>query len=238
MRVEKAKDIFVSMVATKRLIEIGHAPRGTCNICGESSCREIGIHPKFLKYNTRSKAQKDAIEYASWRIYDVWKVLLHGAKLDQGNTRNLTESAIGTKNKKARWVRLIEEYDMKIVVSDHVQQYSWGEEPTDYEKQNRAIGVLGDFVSQYGVACFLLSQVSLKALRESRTGGKLTAAGGAKAAQEANTVFSVFYASGSGNMKIKIEEAREAANFSAYQHLEDSSGCFYGPAQLEPFDVF
>lgn len=86
------------------------------------------------------------------------------------------------------------------------------------------------------MACLALSQVSLTSVREVKAsgGGKLIAAGGSKAAQEANTVFSTSYKPGSGSMKIKIEESRDAGSFSVYQTLEDVSGAYYGEASTEP----
>lgn len=236
MRPSKYKDVLVSMMATRFLIrEKGHVPHGVCPVCNSPECVELKITPKFLRYMERTPAQMEALNWAIDRMY-LWKVLVHGAKIKEGNTRNLQEAYLGDKKSKARWLRMYEEFGMQILVVDHGQQYAFRDEPTDYEKQIRAVSAVGDFVSQYGVAAFFVSQVSLTSLRAQRSSGKgvLTAAGGAKAAQEANTVFTTTYDSGGGLMKIKIEEAREAPQFSTWQPLEDRSGCFYGEATTEP----
>lgn len=234
MRPEKYKDVLLSMLASKVLMSFGHRPHEHCPACDASVCRELGITYKFLRFNKRSAAQKEAIDVASDILYQ-WPLTIHGASIRQGNTRSLADAVAGDKKQTARWIRLIEEYGMQILVVDHVQQYAFADEPTDYEKQVRAVSAIGDFVSQYGVTCLMLSQVSLTSVREVKaSGGKLVAAGGSKAAQEANTVFSVAYKPNSGVMRIKIEESRDAGTFSVWQRLEDQSGVFYGEASTEP----
>jgi hypothetical protein len=232
MRPEKYKDTLISIMATRYLISTGHQAGDFCNMCG-GKCRHMGISPKFLRFMERTKEQKDAVDYASDTIYE-WPLLIHGASLKQGNTRSLKDAAIGMKDKKARWVRLIEMFGMRINAVDHGQQYAFEDDPTDYEKQLRSVAAIGDFVSQYGTTTFFLSQVSLTSARDVKAnGGKLVAAGGAKAAQEANTVLSTSYKPGSGVIKIKIEESRDAGSFPVWQRLDDTSGCFYGDASIE-----
>lgn len=228
----KYRDTLLSIVATRWILKQGHAAHGHCKVCGNSFCREIGITPKFLKYNKRSPLQLRAIDYALDSMRD-WPVLIHGAHLEEGNTRALAEAynPANPKDLTSRWVRLYHEYGMKFLVIDHVQQYAWADDPNDYEKQIRAVGAAGDFSAQYGVVVVIVSQVSLGSQRDvKQNGGRLVAAGGSKAAQEANTVFSVNYESGSGEMTIKIEESRDAGNLIVKQPLEDESGAFYGIA--------
>jgi len=231
MRPPKYRDMLISIMATRYLISQGHRPHSYCPVCNSATCRELGISPKFLKYNTRTKTQQEAIAYAR-DVMNTWPLLIHGASIKQGNTRNLQEAALGSRDKEARWLRLMSEYGMQILVVDHGQQYQWGDTPTDYEKQVRSVSTTGDFVSQYGIACLLLSQVSLTSVREVKQGGgKLIAAGGSKYAQEANTVFSIKYKP--GIVKIHIEESRDAGSFPVWQRIEDVSGTFYGDASLE-----
>jgi hypothetical protein len=233
MRPEKVKDIFISIIASRYLMENGHRAHEKCPVCEEEECRELILSPKFLRYNTRSKHQLLAIDHAVEELY-TWPLLIHGASLKKGDTRNLARAIKGTKTQKARWVELVDEFGMRINATDHVQQYAWSDEPTDYEKQIRAVGAIGDFTSQYEVTNIIISQVSLWSAKEVRAGGdaKLVAAGGAKSAQEANTVFSMSYKY--GVTKIKIEESRDAGSFAVWQRIEDVSGTFYGAAELEP----
>lgn len=227
IRPKKYRDMLLSNVASRYLIEQGHRPE-QCPVCRLPECKQLGIHPKFLRYNTRTQEQLDAIDYAKW-VTSEWSLLIHGAGREVGNTRDLKGSL-------ERWVRMKDEYGLQVITVDHIQQYAFADEPTDYEKQIRAVGMIGDFVAKYSVTCLALSQVSMGSLRESKTtGGKLTAAGGAKAAQEANTVFSTGYTDGTDFMKIRIEEAREASGFTVYQKIDPSSGAFYGQASTEPF---
>lgn len=238
MRPKKYRDFLISIMASRLLVEDGHVPPGSknrCPACQAEECRELILQPKFLKYNMRSAAQRqaisDAIEIMQW-----WKVLIHGAGISQGNTRNLDGAAVSTKKTKSRWQQLVEEFGVKINIVDHVQQYSFSDGTTsDYEKQLRSVAAIADFSSQYNVAFLALSQVSMSSMREAReNGGKLTAAGGAKAAQEANTVLSTHYKQNSGTMKITVEESRDAGSFSIWQNMDDTSGTFYGEASATP----
>ena len=230
MRPEKYKDTLLSVVATRLLIEEGHAPKGACRLCGGRDCEEMGINPDFLRYNTRSTTQKEAIDHAR-SIVRQWPMLIYGASLNQGDTRNL-ENAL--QQNKSRWQRLIEEAGAEIFILDHVQQYhiKGVTHASDYEKQIQAIAAVGDVVSQYNIVCLMLSQISMTSQREKRSGaGNLTASGGTKAHQEANVIFSASYQDGAGYMKMTIEESRDSGNFSVYQDLEDVSGAFYGNAR-------
>jgi hypothetical protein len=235
MRPKKYRDMLISMAASRFLVQQGHRVHQACPACDTAECRELIISPKFLKYNTRTALQRQAIEYAL-DVMQWWPVLIHGASVVQGNTRSLQEAALGYKKDKARWLSLVEDFGVRIIVVDHIQQYAFTDgTTTDYEKQIRAVAAISDFSSQHGVAFIALSQVSLTSLRESRdNGAKLTAAGGAKAAQEANTVLSTSYKDGSGVMKIKIEESRDAGSFSIWQNMDDTSGCFIGEASTTP----
>lgn len=229
---KKYRDSIIANVASRWMIQQGHAAGGYCAHC-DGACKELRLSPKFLRYNRRSRIQMDAIEYAKATVSQ-WPLLLHGPRLDQGNTRNLKAALYGDKKEPGRWKRLIEDFGVSIFVSDHLQQYAFpGKSLSDYEKQNEVIPPLSDFVAQNSVALLLISQVSRNSLQEAReTGGKLTAAGGARAAQEANTVFSVGY-DGENIMTIKIEESRDAANLVVWQKLDSSSGAFYGEATLQ-----
>ncbi len=208
----------------------GHSPQGMCRKCGTDLCKEMGISPDFLRYNTRTPQQKVAIEYALATIRE-WPIFIYGANLKQGDTRNLKKAM--QLDTKSRWQVLIEEIGAKIFVTDHVQQYQLHGvvAPSDYEKQIQAVAAVGDVVSQWNIVCLMLSQISLTSIREARNqAGKLTASGGSKAHQEANVIFSVAYKSGEGILKMAIEEARNASSFAVWQTIEDVSGSFYGAA--------
>jgi hypothetical protein len=156
-----------------------------------------------------------------------WPLHVYGANPSQGDTRSLAASVAG---KDPRWRKLIDQ-GAKIFVVDHVQQYFFAAETSDYEKQLRSVSAIGDIVAQEAIVCMMLSQVSLTSVREAREGnGKIGAAGGQKSAQEANVVFLVKYQSGDGHVRIAIEDSRKSATFSVFQPLEEESGAFYGEA--------
>lgn len=236
MKPEKYKDSLISIVAARYMMTRGHNPRGACRSCGTEVCRELIVSPDFLRYNTRTAVQKAAIDHALQTIRE-WPILIYGASLIQGDTRNL-QKAMQTPT--SRWPIIIKETGAKIFVTDHVQQYQLVQGvASDYEKQIQAVAAVGDVVSQHNIVCLMLSQISLTSIRDARNqSGKLIASGGSKAHQEANVIFSVAYKSGEGLMKMAIEEARNASSFAVWQTIEDVSGSFYGEAKtsIDPTD--
>ncbi len=252
MHPSRYRDQMLSNLASRYLIEEEeHYPWGRCNICQEEPCKVLRLTPEFLRYNSRNRIQKDALDYAMDEM-NSWPLFIFGANPYQGNTRNLMESIRGDKvsstswhykwaeDKKearqlSRWEYMIHEYDAKIFISDHVQQYSFGGEPSDYEKQLRAVAAIGDIVAKWNVATLLLSQVSLTSVRETRntTYGKLGAMGGSKGAQEANVIFSTHYnPQQSKNMIISIEDSRKSGAFNVRQQIEARSGAFFGKSEM------
>ena len=225
MRPRRYRDTMISNVASRYLLERGHKAGEFCPKCNDNYCHELQITPEFLMFRKRSPIQAEAIEYAIWEMYK-WNLMVYGAGINEGHTRNL-------KLAKERWIRHIQEDGAKMIVSDHVQQYAFGEGITsDYEKQIRAVSEIGEVVGEYGVAFFLISQVSLTSLREAAQGiGSVNAAGGKKGQQEANVVFLVGYEDGANRMKINIQESRRAATIkNMYHPIEPKSGAFYGQA--------
>lgn len=236
MRPPKYRDLLISIMGTRWLLSRGHIPLEECPLCNTPFCKELNLSPLFLKYNTRSEAQLEAIQHAIDEMM-TWPLYIHGAGLKEGNTRDIQAAGLSTTKQKARWERLVEEHGMRILVVDHGQQYQYQDDPTDYEKLLRAISIVGDFTTQHNIATLFISQVSLTSRRENRSGGRLYAAGGAKAAQEANTVISIDQPEGGGQLKIVLEESRHSGSFSIYQRVEDISGCLFGETQQEPFVV-
>lgn len=224
---ESVKDSLISIVATRYLIEKGHRPSGPCMLCEDlgyetnSDCKQLRISPDFLMYDTRTKEQMEAVLYAK-KVVREWPIMLFGSHPKRGNTRDLEVSM-------RRWEYLIEFMGAKVFVADHVQQYAFSLETSDYEKQLRAVSRHSDIIAKYSVIDLLISQVSLTSLRDMRSGnGKMEASGGMKAAAEAMATFSVKYQSGANEMLITLEEARKASSLKGYQTLEPRSGAFYG----------
>jgi len=225
MHPKRYRDTLIANVATRVLLERGHTLRSSCPVCNAPNCREFGLSPEFLRYNTRTSEQNIAINTAMALLLD-FPLYIYGANPQQGDTRNLASASTG---KTSRWRWLVEEKGAKVFVIDHVQQYQFSQETSDYEKQLRAVGAIGDLVAQEYVVALLLSQVSLTSVRDAKSmNGKIGASGGQKAAQEANVVFSTTYSPGSGSMRIGVEESRKSPTFSISQPLEDVSGAFYG----------
>lgn len=222
----RVRDTMIANLATRYLLHKRHKYKEACPVCGTDKCKELGLSPEFLMFNTRSKTQAHAIEWAKERMYQ-WKkkLFIFDASPKRGNTRSLSK-AIGE-----RWLDLVENFGVQVLVSDHIQQYSFPSSGfiTDYEKQVQSVAAASDIIAKYGVVAFLLSQVSLKSVRDARQGlGKVNASGGNKGAAEANVVFKVDYEQNSGEMLINLQESRKAGAFSIWQPLEDSSGAFYG----------
>lgn len=243
------RDQMISNLASRWLIKEGHFPRGTCAECGADNCRQLKLSPEFLRFYDRTQPQMMAINYAMETMKS-WPLFIFGASPSQGGTRSLLTSVKGgskmtdtwhqqwKKDSKpttdSRWKYLIEEYGAKIFITDHVQQYSFQSEVSDYEKQLRAVAAISDIVSFHQVAAIVLSQVSLTSVRESRIGqGRIGAMGGSKLAQEANVALSTHYdPDNPGKMAISIEETRKSGGFHVLQRLDDSSGAFYGDSDI------
>jgi hypothetical protein len=256
MHPARYRDQMIANVASRWLISKGHMAGGRCPECGEDSCKQLILSPEFLRYKTRTRDQKAAIEWAMSQMMQ-WPLYIFGASHYQGGARDLAVSIRGTERpipdawhvkylqenqfqlksglelkdliRLSRWEFMIKEFGAKIFSADHVQQYQFAGEPTDYEKQIRAVSAIGDLVARERIATLLLSQISLTSQRAVISGeGKWTASGGAKAAQEANVIFSVSYSPGSGHMTMAIEDSRKSSTFAVKQRLEDASGAFFG----------
>ncbi len=190
----------------------------------------FGISPEFLRFNTRKDEQQKAIEMAK-EITAGWPLQIYGANDKEGDTRSLLNSVVGSTDMESRWRYLIHNFGAQVFVTDHLQQYAFFENLTDYEKQLRAISAVSDVVAAEKVITLMISQISLTSQREAQQGiGKYNASGGRKAAQEATNVISVNYESGSGQVCITLEDSRRSQSFSVWQPLEDVSGAFYGEA--------
>lgn len=221
---ERNRDTLISILASQMLMEIGHVPtsHGRCPVCNSEQCKELRFSPEFLKFVSRSHQQRDVIDKAKQEM-NSWNLNLYGASHIQGTTRDL-------KTSDQRW-RYLSEKGYNIFVIDHVQQYNISETATDYEKQLRAVSAVGSFVAETNSVVFLLSQVSLWSQRD-QGGIGLTASGGKKGHQEANSILSTKYEDNSGYVKITLEESRKSGGFSMYQKIDDESGAFYGDAFL------
>lgn len=253
MHPARYRDQMISNVASRILLKEGHYPN-SCPKCGTGACQELQLSPEFLRFNNRSKAQQRAIQIAK-DVMSGWPVYIFGANPFQGATRNLEEAVKGfskpnpdswhfqwaqahdmdqrTAAKISRWEWFVHEKGAKIFITDHVQQYSFTGEPNDYEKQLRAVGAIGEFVSKWQTAVMMLSQVSLTSVREAKSGGKIKGLGGDKASQEANVVFGTFYEPGDGYQTIEILDSRKSSTFAVEHPLEETSGAFFGEPRFK-----
>ncbi len=232
MTPKKYRDTLISMVATRYLLDHGHKSMEACPACEEPQCQVLGITPKFLRYNTRKAEQVKAIEFAINEMSS-WPMYIFGAAEKEGDTRNLQTSVTGKNGLMSRWEYLINEYNMKVVVTDHLQQYSFDTDLSDYEKQVRTVAAVSDVVSRCKVVALEISQISLTSQRDAAAGvGKEYAAGGRKAAAEANSILQTYYEDGAGVVQIDLKDSRDYKPFSMEQPIEPRSGCFFGEATI------
>lgn len=222
---ERYTDQLVSNLASRYLMDMGHTPvsHGRCTMCGSPACKELAITPEFLMYLSRSTAQRKVIDRAYDEIMS-WPLDIWGAGIGQGDTRNLM-AAVGKLDRSSRWVWAVEEKGANIFIDDHVQQYSFNDMTLgDYEKLSRSVSAVGAFVAAYRTAVLLLSQISLTSIREAKGGGKVTATGGRKPHQEANTILKASYEKDSGEMGISIEDSRKSGAGFTTLPMDDISG--------------
>lgn len=234
MTPDRYLDALISVVATQVLMRNGHRHREFCPACNLPKCAMLGISPEFLMYNTRKPDQAAAIKTAM-AVISEWPLQIYGAAENEGDTRNLAAAMIGSDKMQSRWAFLVEEFGAKVIACDHLQQYNVGMGADDYTIQRDVVKAASSVVAKLKVVNLMISQVSLTSQRELSQGtGKYTAAGGLKGAQEATSIFSVNYKSGSGELRITLEDSRKAGAFAVNQRIEDTSGTFYGePMQIE-----
>jgi hypothetical protein len=254
MHPARYRDQMISNVASRIMLARGHRSTGGCPICNTPQCQQLVLSPEYLRYNNRTPEQAEAISEAMKEM-STWPLYVFGASPYQGGTRSLSPSVrapdgsardswhylwakehglppevTNKVSRMSRWEWLFEEKGAKLFITDHVQQYSFTGEPNDYEKQLRAVGAVGDFVSMYKIAVMMLSQVSLTSIREASKGGKMRGLGGGKLSQEANVIFGSHYQSGDGYQKIEIIDSRKSPTFGVTQSLDESSGAYFGEA--------
>jgi hypothetical protein len=230
---KRYRDFMISMVATQLMFDLGHVHGAYCHACGSPQCMEMGISPDFLRYNSRTSTQTEMIQEAM-NIISRWPLHIYGASDEEGQSRSLAASVVGTKDLSSRWRYLIDEYGAKVFVTDHLQQYSFDEGfISDYEKQVRTIAAVSDIVASRQIVGLMISQISLTSQREAASGtGKYTATGGRKAAAESTSIISVNYEGGSNEVCITLEDSRKSAPFGMYTNLEPASGRFYGEVTI------
>lgn len=226
---DKVADKFIVMLAAEYIMARGHTQADYCVACDNPDCKHLSMNVKWLRYQVRNPLQKEAIDFAR-EEFSKWPLTIYGAPIDMGNTRDLYwASGMGADG---RWYRLMKERGAKIFISDHLQQYAFLDgTQSDYEKQIRAVDSLGAFVATHKAVVFALSQISLTSIREANSGsGKWTASGGRKAAQEAVSILSTHYDSkeNPSEVKVRIEDSREAPQITFFNKVDPFSGRFYG----------
>lgn len=224
---KRIRDMFITNLASRRLIDKGHYPHslGRCPVCKTEICQELIMRPEILKYHRLSRSQEDAKQWAMDTMYE-WPLSIFGSRQDQGKARNLVYSVRGDEDRDARWHRMIEERGVEIIVSDHAQQYATAGRNV-FDKLAEVVDPISNFVAEEGCVIFLVSQISLTSLRESKSGGMQYATGGKRASEEANVIFGTDYENSTGRMKISILESRRSPSLDVIQDLDDTSGAFY-----------
>lgn len=216
MQPDRYTEQFICNVASRILWKQGHRYNTFCPICGQAVCREFGITPEVLRLAKMTDTQKDVVGKAE-EIISEWSLLIFGANPSEGDTRNYHNSVV-------RAERLVEE-GIRLHVVDHMQQYDIG--TSQYEKQEMVVKGFGSLVAKYGIAVFMLSQISLTSWREAKAGtGKVTAMGGNAGAQESMSILETKYTPGDDEMFINIIDSRKTAPISVKQPLEKRSGMF------------
>lgn len=210
-------DALLCNLATRLLHSSGHRSLGACPLC-KGECREMKLSSYFVTFSHLSDAQENALNVAAEEMMN-WPLLIFGAGRNDGMTRNMARS-------KQRWDYLIEQGKMNQLVIDHLQQYSSLETIlSDYEKQIRGLAEISDLVATNKIIAHIISQISLTSLRELRSGStdKVDAAGGRKAAQEANLEFTIRKMN-DNQVEIKITRTRRSGTLTVTLPIEKESG--------------
>ena len=223
---DKVKDGLICMVAAEYIMEHGHRSDGYCPQCKHTTCRELQLSTRSLRFITKTQLMKNALNHAI-KVVNGWPIYLFGPGLNEGNTRDLQGSI-------RRWEWMKEHLGALIFIQDHIQQYYFaGRSLTDYEKQQAIIPSISSFVGQHKVVDIALSQLSLATRKEKD--GRQYATGGAQAAAEANTVLQTIYDEDlPWQVAVKVVESRYSGKLQVYGRIDPASGLMWGDMSFDP----
>lgn len=191
--IENIRDILLSILATKYLvywhwnesaetdlvrllrqgltleIPIADAIDG---VRDQNGARETVIRPKFFFYGLRSERQTEAIKMAM-AIARNWPLLIFGLSghKDSAIARKRTTPTWDLEESRKRWAWLTDKMNMRQLWIDHMNEYQFSDEPTDFVVQKRVVPTVVSWQKTCLGLSFVLAQVGVTAERSARMGG-------------------------------------------------------------------
>jgi len=256
MTIERIRDIIWAMVATKyliywhwnetqerdivRMLSMGlpDKPVATLmlDVADKNGHRETILKPEFFRYGRRTQRQMEAIQMAG-NVIRNWPIMVFGSSghPDPEIRRQRTTPTWFLGPSIKRWQTLYEENNVREIVIDHVTEYVFDDNPTDFEIQRRVVpAVAGWQKATLGVA-WMIIQVGVTSARESRREGvDMTATGGNIGERESTVTWTVMYDQDDPYfVRIKRpNKSRMGMHPDLAIKVEPNSGAFIGQATL------
>ena len=213
MSIERIRDIIWAMVATKyliywhwheteerdltKLLSRGLPTRPVVSLVEDVGARERDtiLRPEFFKYGMRTEKQKDAIQMAG-NVIRNWPVYLFGASEhpDLEIRRARTVATWNLEQSVTRWSWLYEHKNVRQLVIDHINEYQFHDNPSDFDVQKRVIPALASWQKESLGIAWIIAQVGVGSAREARRDGvDMSAMGGFTGEAESSLTWTVEY---------------------------------------------
>lgn len=257
MTIERYADIVIAIVATKflvywhwnesqekdinRLLAMGLPQSKVDRLIEEVGFEENGrfvretvLRPEFFIYGRRTPRQQEAIKM-SRAIVRNWPIFIFGVSEHSDPEVATARTTIVTSlaHSVERWKWLSEERNMRELAIDHLQEYAFADNPNDYEKMKRVVGMVAQWQKACRGVAWVVTQIGVTSAREARRGGtKAHGQGGQVLEAQSQVMWEVSYDEERPNimcLKRPIKSRVGMHNDMAIP-IEPNSGAFIGLA--------
>lgn len=189
---------------------------------GPGNLFHLGVDFALSKERTplQHKAIIEAVD-----VVNSWPLYITGAPSRQGRTKALDSPSNGKALHECdpyrRWLRFVEQANVKIIVVDHTNAYNG---VGDYDRQQKGIVHASAAVSELEVVMLSICQPSLGSVR---SGERMMSRGGSRYEEEAHLVIHTHYTNDAWRVKLKCGDARGAPFPTVWVPIEKSSGLLF-----------
>jgi len=247
------RDSLIAIAATRILVAryYGNDRKKWPSVEEMKAHEELGplmnISRDFFRYGRRLPVQQEVIEAAKNGVARL-PISIFGAASFQGKTRNVDATV-------ARWSLLyhgkyihrhkiggkMQEVDMtgmphRIFSTDHISQLS-GFGASSYDMQETVVQKYSAFCTEHpGSVVLAVGQIGSSSAKDEKRGlGDANTKGGTSLAAEVTVLFRTAYdkLKAPFKMKIWVQDTRKRPPPPVIQDIDDQSGAFLGPAQID-----
>ncbi len=218
MTIERYADVIIAIVATKflvywhwnesqekdinRLLSMGLPQFKVDRLIEEVGVEENGkfiretlLRPEFFTYGRRTARQHEAIKM-SRAIVRNWPIFIFGVSEhpDPEVAKKRTTIVADLGHSFERWIWLFEKRNVREIALDHLQEYAFADNPSDYEKMRRVVGMVSQWQKLCRGVAWIVTQIGVTSEREARRSGiKAYGQGGRILQAEAQVMWEVSY---------------------------------------------